>query len=208
MSADDTTGADGADATTAHEAAPAPPENRRRGRGRSARAREALAGVEGREDAFVMYFKERVYATFTGLAIVLVVLANDHADAEHALFALLLGVLGITAAGFVSDMISHLAVHREFPERVDLIIMFRVAGGALGTVITPGILLLLAWMDVMSLTAALRAASIVYIVTLAVIGWFAVRRSRLEWWRQLIALGVLVALGLAVVGLQTLAHSI
>jgi hypothetical protein len=208
MSADDTTGADGADATTAHEAAPAPPENRRRGRGRSARAREALEGVEGHEDAFVMYFKERVYATFTGLAIVLVVLANDHADAEHALFALLLGVLGITAAGFVSDMISHLAVHREFPERVDLIIMFRVAGGALGTVITPGILLLLAWIDVMPLTAALRAASIVYIVTLAVIGWFAVRRSRLEWWRQLIALGVLVALGLAVVGLQTLAHSI
>jgi uncharacterized membrane protein YfcA len=155
-----------------------------------------------------MYFKERVYATFTGLAIVLVVLANEHADAEHALFALLLGVLGITAAGFVSDMISHLAVHREFPERIDLIVMLRVAGGALGTVITPGILLLLAWMNVMSLTAALRAASIVYVVTLAVIGWFAVRRSRLEWWRQLIALAVLVALGLAVVGLQTLAHSI
>ena len=167
-----------------------------------------MSELEGREDAFVMYFKERVYATFTGLAIVLVVLANEHADAEHALFALLLGVLGITAAGFVSDMISHLAVHREFPERIDLIVMFRVAGGALGTVITPGILLLLAWMNVMSLTAALRAASIVYVVTLAVIGWFAVRRSRLEWWRQLIALAVLVALGLAVVGLQTLAHSI
>ena len=167
-----------------------------------------MSELEGREDAFVMYFKERVYATFTGLAIVLVVLANEHPDAEHALFALLLGVLGITAAGFVSDMSSHLAVYREFPERIDLIVMFRVAGGALGTVITPGILLLLAWMDIMSLTAALRAASIVYVVTLAVIGWFAVRRSRLEWWRQLIALAVLVALGLAVVGLQTLAHSI
>lgn len=155
-----------------------------------------------------MYFKERVYATFTGLAIVLVVMANDHADAEHALFALLLGVLGIVAAGFASDLISHLAVHREFPGRVDLAIMLRVAGGALSTVVTPAILIGLAWIGVIHLESALRAASIVYIVTLGVIGWFAVRRARLEWWKQVLALGVLIALGLAVVGLQTLAHSI
>src|SRR4051794_13474999 len=186
MSADDVTGGERADdATTSGAVAPG------RRRGRSARAQARLAQLEGREDAFVMYFKERVYATFTGLAIVLVVMANTHTDAEHALFALLLGVLGITAAGFVSDVISHLAVHREFPGRVDLAIMGRIAAGALGTVVTPGILIALAWMGVLSLDGALRAASIVYIATLGVIGWFAVRRARLPWWKQLLALGVL-----------------
>src|SRR4051812_19007114 len=128
MSADEGTGGDRAD-DGADSGAVAPG----RRRGRSARAQARLAQLEGREDAFVMYFKERVYATFTGLALVLVVMVNEHADAEHALFALLLGVLGITAAGFVSDVVSHLAMHREFPGRVDLAIMGSVAGGALGT---------------------------------------------------------------------------
>lgn len=183
----------------------------RRPRGRTARARARMAeleGDEGRDEAFVMYFKERVYATFTGLAIVLVVAGNGHAEADHAFFALVLGVIGITTAGFASDVISHLAVHREFPGRTDFRVMLQVAGGALGTLLTPGILILLAWIGVIPLDTALGAASIVYIATLAVIGWFAVRRSRLAWWKQLIALGILVALGLVVVGLQTLAHSV
>ena len=34
------------------------------------------------------------------------------------------------------------------------------------------------------------------------------RRSDLAWWKQVIALAILVALGLLVVALQTLAHSI
>jgi hypothetical protein len=33
-----------------------------------------------------------------------------------------------------------------------------------------------------------------------------VRRTNAPWWKQLVALGILVALGLAVVGLQQLAH--
>ncbi|GAA5195778.1 hypothetical protein [Microbacterium jejuense] len=185
-----------------------PEEPARRPRGRSARARAHLEEQSGSAEAYVMYFKERVYATFTGLAIVLVVAANDHADPEHALFALVLGVLGITAAGFVSDVISHLAVHQTFPVGSDLRVLLRVAGGALSTVITPGILILLAWLSVMPLDAALRASSIVYIVTLGVIGWFAVRWSRLTWAKQLLVLGILIALGFAVIALQTLAHSI
>lgn len=180
---------------------------RRRARGR-ARAYERLDELEGGPEALVGYFKERVYATFTGLAIVLVAASNDHAEADHAFLALVLGVLGITVAGLVSDVISHLAVHREFPDGSHLAIMLRIAGGALGTVVTPGILLLLAWLEIMPLETATLAATIVYIATLAVIGWFAVRRSHLRWWKQLLALGFLVGLGLFVVVLQTLAHSV
>ena len=173
---------------------------------RSERRRAELAELGG-DDAVALYFKERVYATFTGLAIVLVVLGNGRADAAHALSAVVLGVLGITAAGFVSDVISHLAAHHEFPSRRGIALMLKVAGGALGTLIVPVILLALAGFDVLELPTALRAASFVYVATLGLIGWFAVRRSNLEWWKQLLALAILMALGLAVVGLQTLAHA-
>ncbi len=154
-----------------------------------------------------MYFKERVYATFTGLAIVLVLAGND-AEPAHALLALVFGVLGITVAGFVSDVVTQLAVHRRLPHGRELRILVQIALGALGTAVTPVILLALAWFGAIPAAVALRTAIIVYIVTLAVIGWFAVRRSRLPWWQQLLALGLLVALGLAVVALQTLAHAV
>ena len=44
------------------------------------------------------------------------------------------------------------------------------------------------------------------LATLALIGYVAVRRTRIAWWKQLVALGALVALGLAVVLLQEAAH--
>ncbi|MFF2486819.1 hypothetical protein ACFVSU_10485 [Microbacterium sp. NPDC058062] len=177
-------------------------------RPRSRKQQRRLEEFDGQEEAFVRYFKERVYATFTGLAIVLVVSASDHAEPDHAFFALVLGVVGITAAGFVSDIVSHLAVHQEFPSGGEFAVLGRIAGGALGTVVVPGILIALAWLDVMHLETALRVSSIVYIATLGVIGWAAVRRARLSWAQKLVALGILLALGLLVIGLQTLAHSI
>lgn len=182
--------------------------DRSAGRSLSRKQQRRLDGFDGDADAFVKYFKERVYATFTGLAIVLVVSASDHPEADHAFFALVLGVVGITAAGFVSDVVSHLAVHQEFPSGAEFAVLGRIAAGALGTLLVPAILLGLAWMERMPLDASLRAAAIVYIVTLGVIGWMAVGRARLTWLQKLLALAILVALGLGVIGLQTLAHSI
>ena len=63
------------------------------------------------------------------------------------------------------------------------------------------------WLCVFYLACALRAASIVSFFTLAVLGELAVRRTHLEWWKQVIALAMLVGLGLAVIGLQQLAHA-
>src|SRR5690349_15760521 len=120
-------------------------------RPRSRKQQRRLDEFDGQEDAFVRYFKERVYATFTGLAIILVVSASGHAEPDHAFFALVLGVIGITAAGFVSDVVSHLAVHQEFPSGAEFAVLLRIAGGALSTVVVPGILILLAWFDVMQL---------------------------------------------------------
>jgi hypothetical protein len=192
-------------------AVPGEPEPSERGeprrRGRLSR-RERIAASGAGQAAVAAYFKERVYATFTGLAIVLVTVAGEHAEAGHAFLALVLGVLGITAAGFASEVISHLAVHRTFPDRGEFARMLRVAGGAMGTVVIPGAILALAWAGVFETEPALRACVVVLIATLAVIGWLAVRRSHLPWWQQFVALALLLALGFVVIGLQTLAHAI
>lgn len=163
---------------------------------------------EDRQREFASYFKERVYATFTGLAIVLVVATSDHPDTRHAFLALVLGVLGIVAAGFVSDVLSHLMAHRTFPSRREFLLLVRVALGGLSTVVLPVILIGLAHFDVLSIDVALRVATIVYIATLAVIGWLAVHRSSLGWFSKFVVLVILVALGLVVIGLQTLAKAV
>lgn len=151
--------------------------------------------------------KERVYATFTGLAIVLVQHANvEHVTAARATLTLLVGIVAITAAGFVAEVISHLAVHQAFPDGSELGRMARVSGSAIASAGVPLILLALAVFGVLELERALRAASIVYLVTLGLIGWVAVRRTRVAWWKQLTALGILVALGAGVILLQQLAH--
>jgi len=172
----------------------------RRERGIPDRATEPAAHAD--------YLRERIYATFTGLAIVLVVTNSGHPEARHAFLALLLGVAGIVVAGLVAEILSHLLLHQNLPSRAEMRMLLRIAGGGLSTVVVPGILLLLALLDRMELEAALRASSIVYIVTLAVIGWLAVRRSQLKGWVRLAVLVGLVALGFAVLGLQILAKSV
>jgi hypothetical protein len=160
--------------------------------------------VDERADAL----KERVYATFTGLAIVLVQYGNvEHLTASNATYALLIGIVGITVAGFAADVIAHMSVHAAFPSGDELARMLRIAGSALASALVPLVLLVLAWADVIGLEPALRASSIVYLATLGVIGWFAVRRTRLGFWQQFVALAILVALGGLVILLQQLAHA-
>jgi hypothetical protein len=191
------------DAAGAHDgprrpSPPPPPPHRR--------LRDRFAGrpVEERAQAL----KERVYATFTGLAIVLVQQANaDHLLPSQATFALAIGIAGITVAGFVADVIAHLAVHGAFPTAEELRTMLRVAGEALASASLPLVLLVLAWIGILELEGALRAAAILYVATLGFIGYLAVRRTGARWWKQLVALGILMALGVAVIGLQQLAHA-
>ena len=151
--------------------------------------------------------RERVYASFTGLAIVLVQLENvEHVEAVRATLTLLVGVVAITAAGFVAGVVAHVAVHGHYPDRDEIGRMLRVSGSAIASAVGPLVILALAALGVLDLEIALRIASILYLVTLVLVGLVAVRRTRAEWWKQLLALGALLALGLAVVVLQQLAH--
>lgn len=173
----------------------------------SRRDRERVVRETGPE-AWGAYLRERIYATFTGLAIVLVVGSSEHAEPDHAFLALVLGVIGIVVAGLVSDIVSHLLSRGALPSAEELLTFVRIAGGGLSTVVTPGILFLLAWLDVLDLEDAVVASSIIYIATLAVIGRLAVRKSDLSRGMRLVVLAMLVGLGVVVIGRQTLAKSV
>ena len=150
--------------------------------------------------------KERVYATFTGLAIVLVLRAHETTPRD-ATFSLVIGVLGITIAGFAAEVIAHLAAHASFPDRDELGRMFRIASGAFASVVVPVVLLLCSWPGWISVETALAASMWVYLATLGLVTWVAVRRTALNWGQRLLALVALVLLGGIVIVLQLLAHS-
>ena len=151
--------------------------------------------------------KERVYATFTGLAIVLVQHANvEHVSATRATLTLLVGIIAITAAGFVAGVVAYLAYHSAFPDRDELGRMLRVSGSAIASAAVPLVVLALAAFGVLELEPALLTASILYLAALGLVGYVAVRRTKAAWWKQLVALGILVALGVSVIVLQQLAH--
>ncbi|MFF2370475.1 hypothetical protein [Agromyces sp. NPDC058110] len=152
--------------------------------------------------------KERVYATFTGLAIVLVQLQSvDHLeDAGLVAAELAVGILAISAAGFAADVISFVSVHSRFPHAREVRIMLRIAASAIASAGVPVVLLLLAAFGVVELEPALRAGTVVYLVTLGLIAYFGVRRTKAPWWKQLVALAALMAVGLSVILIQLAAH--
>ena len=174
----------------------------------SRRARiDELDNSDRSPDELAAGLKERVYATFTGLAILLAVQAHgSHFDPTEANISLIIGVAGITLAGFVSDILSHLTVHRSFPNRRKVGHLLWVAFSALGSLVLPGITLALASFDVIEADLSARIAITALIVTLAVIVLLAVRRSGLTFVRQLLAIVMLTALGGAVIALELLAH--
>ncbi|SDS60389.1 hypothetical protein [Jiangella sp. DSM 45060] len=82
--------------------------------------------------------KERIYITFTALAVVLALRAHAVSAGEAAL-SLAVVVLGTVLAVLVADVVSHIAVHESLPLRAELRHMARVSFGALGALVLPAV---------------------------------------------------------------------
>lgn len=160
---------------------------------------------ERRERAAVL--KERIYLTFTALAVVLALQAHPPEYALEAFLTLLVTVLGVLLAVFLADMIADVVVHERIPTRDEVRHALRVSFGAIGALALPFLFLGLASFGVWPLLGALRASAIALVVALVVIGLLAIRRVPLTPGQRLIALGAEAVLGLATIGLQLLAHS-
>jgi ABC-type phosphate/phosphonate transport system permease subunit len=163
-----------------------------------------VATAEHRAEAL----KERVYVTFTSLAVVLAMQSHstEHLGAGEAASTLSITVIGTLLAVFVADVVSHLAVHATVPTAAEIRRMAAVSFGAFATVVLPLVFIGFAGLDSWSVDTALRASTIALTVSLIAIGFLAVRRVKLAWWQRLVVLGAEFAVGAAVVGLELLAH--
>jgi hypothetical protein len=151
--------------------------------------------------------KERIYVTFTSLAVVLALRTHlEGVTAGQAALTLFVTVVATLLAVFVADFTSHLSVHGVMPTRVEFGHMLGTSLGAIGVVVVPLLLLLAAGLGWIALHAALTAIVVILIVTLALVGYLAVRRARMPVRLKVLVLLVEVALGFAVVGLELIAH--
>ncbi|MFJ2370356.1 hypothetical protein [Microbacterium sp. NPDC087665] len=161
---------------------------------------------EAERAARAAHLKERIYLTFASLAVVITLSVHGHVTPGGAATTLIVTVLGTLLAVFTADLVSHLVVHGRLFTQPELRHAVGTSFGALSTVALPFIFLGLAALDVWDTDTALLAGAIALVVSLVVIGWVAVRRIPLTWFQRLVALGAEAVLGLAVIGLQVLAH--
>ena len=150
--------------------------------------------------------KERVYVTFAALAVVLTLRSHGDVTAGVAATTLLITVGGTLLAVLLADVVSHIAVHAALPTAAEARHMVAVCTGALGVLVLPMIFVGIAASGAWTVDGALRASTIALVASLGVVGWLAVRRVALPPWQKLLVLVAVVALGVAVVALELLAH--
>ena len=85
-------------------------------------------------------------------------------------------VIGSLLGIFVADLLSHLTVHSKLPTGDELHHMITVSADGLGVLVTPLLLLTAAGLGLWSTAAALGWAIVVLVVSLAVVGFLAIRR--------------------------------
>lgn len=151
--------------------------------------------------------KERVYVTFTSLTIVLALQTHADQTAPGAAAAtLVIGVVGTLLAVFLADLLSHLTVHARIPTRKEFAHMVHVSIGSIGVVFLPLIFLAVAGIGAWTTSTALGWSAAVLLMTLAVVGYLAVRRVTLPLRHKAAILFAEVVLGALVIGLELLAH--
>jgi hypothetical protein len=164
------------------------------------------AAPPARLDERTRALKERIYANFTGLAILAALAGTGHGTAADAVFSLGIGVFGISAAGFLAEVVSHQVTHQRLPAAGELRTMVRIASGALATASAPVAVLALAWGGLIAREWGLWTGMALYAATLVAVTLVAVQRSRLPPSQRLLSSVMLLGLAIAVVALLQLGH--
>ena len=153
--------------------------------------------------------KERVYIIFTSLAVVLALRSHaDETTPAAAAATLSIVVIGSLLGIFVADLLSHLTVHSKLPTGEELHHMIAVSADGLGVLVTPLILLAAAGLGVWSTAVALGWAVVVLVVSLAVVGFLAIRRLEIPLHHKAAIMFAEVVLSLLVIGLELIAHNL
>ncbi|WP_382304608.1 hypothetical protein [Herbiconiux sp. UC225_62] len=151
--------------------------------------------------------RERVYITFTGLAVLLAFGAHaGETDAWTIASALLIGVLGAVLAGFFADVIAELAVGGKAPRARAMIGYIGVSTSALTTAVVPLAFLAAAGIGWIDVTTGLVFAIGTMALGLAVIAFAAVARAELPWWAKLAVFVGELLFAAVVIVVKLLAH--
>src|SRR6478752_9417520 len=82
--------------------------------------------------------KERIYVTFTSLAVVLALGSREEGLTPGAVAGTLaITVIGTLLAVFVADFVAHVVVHATTPRPDELAHMIKVSSSSLGVLVLP-----------------------------------------------------------------------
>lgn len=167
-----------------------------------ARARR-VPDAEQRSEAL----KERIYVTFTALAVTIATAREaEHSTAGEAAITLVLTVVGTLLAVSVAEYIAQMVRDGEVPDRRDVGHILYVALSSLGVLPAPLVILGISALGALELHAALRIISVVLVATLVIVTRVAVRRLRVGFGVKLLVLAGVTVLGVAVLGVELAVH--
>ena len=150
--------------------------------------------------------KERIYITFTALAVTIAYERDAHPTTGGAALTLLATVLGTLLAMFVASVVAHLVMDNALPSRNQLAHLIYVSLGSSGVVLAPIAILGISaagWIDV---ATALRAIATALALTLVAVTLLAVRTTRLEPRLKALSVAIIAALGLAALAMELAVH--
>jgi hypothetical protein len=150
--------------------------------------------------------KERIYVTFTALAVMIAIESHGGTEPLEALVTLLITVLGTVLAVLVADVLAHMAVQERVLTGEEFRHAAQVSLGALGVVALPVAFLALGALGVIPVDWALRLPIYALLIALVAVGVLAVRRVGTSRWRRLAALVALGLVGVLVLALELAAH--
>ena len=153
------------------------------------------------------FHRERIYATFTGLAVLTVLsFEAEHLTAWQAAGSLLVAIVAISLAGFVAELVAYQLAHSALPHLSELRTMTLVAGSAFASASIPFVMLAGAAIGILPLALALQVGIGIYFGTLLVTTLVAAARTHVPWRQQLISIAMLLGLGVIVIVMLVLAH--
>lgn len=152
--------------------------------------------------------RERLYGNIACLSTLLVLTQHTTGDttAGYALLDVALATGGLFGASLFAEFVSHLGVHGERLHRGDWRILLGTSGQIVQAALVPVLLLAVAALGWWDFHPALWTSVWVLVAQMGVFSFLAVRRTGLSWWGRSLLIAAIVAFGLVVIGIKTLAH--
>jgi hypothetical protein len=156
----------------------------------------------------VALLRERLYGAISCLATLAILTrySDEGTSAWVRILDIAVATGGLWAASLLSHFVAQMAVFGKAPRGRYWVQILQASGQILQAAVPPVIVLLLAVFDVLDTDTAMWIAMWTLVGELGLITLLAVRRTRLPWWQQAMAVAGLVGLGLLVVGIKMLAH--